>query len=93
MEKLIGVFEYITENDKSHLSIDDIAMFKTIDGASQYILDRINHYTSEHGKDNVAVKLPAVETELGFSIDILNESKEIVKTISFAYADDIPLYE
>jgi hypothetical protein len=86
---LIGVIEYTNENGSTNFNVDDIKTFKSIQGATQSILDRINNLVSEYGKENIELNLgdTSVGTAGEFKIKLPGD-----KTISFVYSE-IPLYE
>ena len=86
---LIGVIEYTNENGSTNFNVEDIKTFKSIEGATQSILDRINNLVSEYGKENIELNNgeAPVGTAGEFKIKLPGD-----KTISFVYSE-IPLYE
>lgn len=88
---VIGVIEYHCENERSCVNLDDIKTFKSIEGASQYILNRVNEIVAQYGKEKISMNLGNIPTGTAgeFKIQILNETNDF---ISFAYSE-IPLYE
>jgi hypothetical protein len=86
---LIGVIEYTNENGSTNFNVDDVKTFKSIQGATQCILDRINNLVSEYGKENIELNLgdAPLGTAGKFKIKLPGD-----KTISFVYSE-IPLYE
>lgn len=86
---VIGVIEYYNENGSTNFNVEDIKTFKSIEGATQNILDRINNLISEYGKENIELNIGDVPvgTAGEFKIKLPGD-----KTISFVYSE-IPLYE
>lgn len=86
---VIGVIEYYNENGSTNFNVEDIKTFKSIEGATQNILDRINNLISEYGKENIELNIgdAPVGTAGEFKIKLPGD-----KTISFVYSE-IPLYE
>ena len=86
---LIGVIEYTNENGSTNFNVDDIKAFKSIEGVTQSILDRINNLVSEYGKENIELNngIAPVGTAGEFKIKLPGD-----KIISFVYSE-IPLYE
>ena len=89
LETVIGVIEYCNENGSTNFNVDDIKTFKSIQGATQCILDRINNLVSEYGKENIELNIgdAPLGTAGEFKIKLPGN-----KTISFVYSE-IPLYE